>query len=178
MLQITPVLAAVLVDDALERGAHLRVVLAAPDSLEQQGQLFGDLALGAVLLRVDLVAPRQVDLVLVQHEVLGEDVGVREALQHGVHEARVAVVAQAYDTRHSVGRYVRRSRRRHPDVARARAEVVAALMRRGLVALRAHARHVPHHLIDELLPGGPAEHLLAARPLLAVLLQLASLAAV
>jgi len=93
VLQITAVLAAVLVDDALKRGAHLRVILTAPDGLEQQRELLGDLAPGAVLLRVELVAPRQVDLVLIEDEVLGEDVRVREALQHRVHEARVAVVA-------------------------------------------------------------------------------------
>jgi len=29
---------------------------------------------------------------------------------------------------------------------------------------------VPHHLVDELLPGGPAEHLLAVRPLLGFLI--------
>lgn len=92
VLQIAAVLTAVLVDDALERGAHLRIVLAAPDGLEQQGELLGDLAPGAVLLRVELVAARQIDLVLIQDEVLGEDVRVREALQHRVHEARVAVI--------------------------------------------------------------------------------------
>lgn len=63
--------------------------------------------------------------------------------------------------------------RRHPDVTRGRAEVVAALMmdrrgggrgrrRRGLVALDAHVRHVAHHLVDKLPPGGPTKHLLAA----------------
>lgn len=93
VLKITAVLAAVLVDDALERGAHLRIVLTAPDGLEQQRELLSDLALGAVFLRVELVAAGQVDLVLIEYEVLGEDVGVRQALQHRVHEARVAVIA-------------------------------------------------------------------------------------
>jgi len=106
MLQIAAVLAAVLVDDALEGGAHFRIVLAAPDRLEEQRELLGDLAARAILLRVELVAARQVDLVLVQHEVLGEDVGVRQTLQHGVHEARVAMITQTDDAWHPVGRYV------------------------------------------------------------------------
>lgn len=92
VLQITAILTTVLVDDALERGAHFRIVLAAPDGLEQQRELLGDLAPGAVLLRVELITPRQIDLVLIEDEVLGEDVRVREALQHRVHEARVAVI--------------------------------------------------------------------------------------
>jgi len=48
------------------------------------------------------------------------------------------------------------------------------MMRRGLVPVRAHARHVAHHLVDELPPRGPAEHLLAARSLLTLRLDLAA----
>jgi len=56
MLQIAAILAAVLVDDALEGGAHLRVILATPDRLEEQRELLRDLATRAILLRVELVA--------------------------------------------------------------------------------------------------------------------------
>ena len=47
----------------------------------------------------DPPAPAQIILVLIQHEVLGEDVGVGETLEDAVDEAGVAVVPDSYHPR-------------------------------------------------------------------------------
>lgn len=139
------VLHPITLDDLLEDGGELGVVLARPECFQQDGQLLGDFALGAVLLRVELVAARQVDLVAVQDEVLGKDVRVRDALQDGVDEAGVTVVAQAGDA----GRVVR-------------APSLQADGRHATFAVRQlDAADVLGDFIDKLTEGRPTEYLLA-----------------
>lgn len=127
----------------LEGRAQLRAVLAGPEGLQHEGQLLGDFALGAVLFRVELVPPGQVVLVLIKNEVFGEDVCVRYALDDGVNEAGVAVVAEARDAGNVVG-----APRLEPQGG--------------------HAVVVPHHrytsdvlsyLVDDLSERGRSEHL-------------------
>lgn len=127
----TAKLCAVPVDHRLEADGRAPAVglqlVARPQRLEHLRQLLGQLALGAELARRQLVAALQVGLVAVQHEVLGQDVGVAEALQHGVHEARVAMVLQAGDA----GYLVRRPALQVAGGQRAGRHALAEQRRRG-----------------------------------------------
>ena len=96
MLIATLVLTPVLVHQGLELVRDLRVVLEAPQALEQGGQLLGHLTLACSRGLGKGTQPfpsLQIGLVLVQHKVLSENVCVAEALKDGVDKAGVAVVA-------------------------------------------------------------------------------------
>lgn len=104
----------------LEVAAVLRGVLQGPEGPHQVRQLLGDLALalraaprGLLGVRRGLGPPRPV---LAERQVLGEELGVAEALKRGVHEARVAVVPEPRHPGHRLrgagGRRGRGGRRR------------------------------------------------------------------
>lgn len=143
----------------LEVSAVLRGVLQRPERPHQVRQLLGDLALtvraGRRLLRFRRRL-RAAQPVLAQGQVLGEELGVAEALQRGVHEARVAVVAEPRHAGHRLGsaggrsgrggrRRARRRRRRGGRPGR-EAAAEAAAVRGG--ALGAEVRERGQRLED------------------------------
>lgn len=85
----------------LEVSRHSWVILTVPEALEQHSKLLSHVAIRAEFSAVRLL-PVDVVLVLVGDKVLGQLVGVAEALDDGVHEASVAMVVQSTQTRNVV----------------------------------------------------------------------------
>lgn len=94
----------------LEVAAVLRCILQRPEGAYQVRQLLRDLSRGAARGRFRLRV-RLAGMVLAKRQVLGEELGVAEALQRGVHEARVPVVPESCHPRDWL-RGGRRGRRR------------------------------------------------------------------
>lgn len=67
-------------NDRLEGGAELGVVLTGPKRFEHESQLLRYLAFGAKFLRVQFIPAAEVHFILIEHKILRENIGMRDAL--------------------------------------------------------------------------------------------------
>ena len=95
VLRGATVLDALPAHDGAELVRRLRLRALRPQGLEQVGQRFRHVSAAGTGARVRFAVLPAVQPVAVGHEELGQRLRVGQALHHGVHEARVALVLEA-----------------------------------------------------------------------------------
>ncbi len=165
VLREAPVLRPVLPHNVLEITRDFGLVHPSPQTLQQLGQLLRQFSSRTIFLCVDLVVSLDVQFVVIGDEVFGEQLGVAQTLQNGVHKTRVSVILDAHDAWSEVvlkleglsgrfaalsqGAVVERSLGDGPQFA-SRPGSVNALTSTHSV------RNIPHHFVHELPEaGGP-----------------------